>query len=195
MQFAHKEFRETQLNKKSFLFGRMQRYDYLSICSILEELITLNTLAKEDEYLKETIYLYTPAYRAIKKYKGIKTLRNKLVAHFNRNENKTFKPYWENMMELNIPITNKEMDRFNYWLWYINSILVTRYFDKLRSISIDYSKSSNEYTSWLKRNEEKNINMTAFSNVTEEIQKRLKEKNIEMINGFKESTDWYKRYY
>ena len=75
--------------KNSVIYTDSIRYSYIQICIILDELEILNGLAKNDEYLKDTLYVISPAVRALKKFTGLKKARNYIFAHFNRSKKKS----------------------------------------------------------------------------------------------------------
>ena len=80
---------------------------------------------------------------------------------------------------MKLPRTRIELDEIYTYLHGINALIVTRYYDELKEISEISKKEVDSYWIWMKEQEEAAIkNPTPFQNVNDQIEKRMKEKNI-----------------
>ena len=155
-----------KIPKSSVIFMDSIRYSYIQLCTIQDELKILNGLAKNDEYLKNTLYIISPAARALNKYTGIRKARNVMFAHFNRDRNDNFTPWWKELIGLKLPRFKDELVHIMTYVQLINGIIVTRYYEQLKEISKEVEKEVNEYFEWIKIQEKDVLeNLTPFANV------------------------------
>ncbi|MCF1193111.1 hypothetical protein LRR18_16095 [Mangrovimonas sp. AS39] len=173
---------QLQIPQSSVLHSDLIRYSYIQLCIILDEIDTLNRLAKDDEYLKDTLYIVTPAIRAIKKYTGIRKARNFMLAHYNRDKKGNFYPWWRALKDLKLPRLKQELTQIYTYLHAINGIIVTRYYEELKDISQTAGKEVDEYYSWVRTQEELAIkDDSPFDNIESEIENRMAEFDMKGI--------------
>lgn len=179
MYLSYVDTIKLKIPKKSVIYADMVRYSYIRLCSILNELSILNRLAKTNDYLKDTLYVASPATRALNKYTGIRKARNFLLAHYNRDKSGNFFPWWKALKNLKLPRTHKEVKQIYVWLHLINGIIITRYSDELKEIFAKSRSEFKSYNDWMVEQENDAVaNPTPFDNIEIEVEKRVKEKNI-----------------
>ncbi len=171
-----------KIPKGSVIFMDSIRYSYIQLCTIQDELKILNGIAKNDEYLKNTLYIISPASRALNKYTGIRKARNVMFAHFNRDRNNNFTPWWKELIGLKLPRFKDELVHIMTYLQLINGIIVTRYYDQLKEITQEVEKDVIDYFEWVKSQEKETLeNLTPFENVDKEVEKRMAKHNMTEI--------------
>jgi len=177
------ERKDLGVPKSSVMYSDSVRYSYIQVCIILDEIDLLHNLAKDDQYLKDTLYIISPIVRAIKKFTGIRKARNSVFAHFNRDsKKKEFYPWWKALREMKLPRAKIEQDIMHVALMAINSTLATRYYDDLKEFSI---KSYEEMKSYEKWDMEQKENLNAIPNVFKEPMMELQKRGIEKkMDGF-----------
>lgn len=90
--------------------GDVMFMTYIRICIVLDELRKLNGLSKEDERLKLIFSSLKPFYQYARKYeKGFDSVRNILVAHYNRNESGKYISFIERLSTFNVPRSSGEL--------------------------------------------------------------------------------------
>lgn len=167
----------------SVVYGDMTRYSYIQFCLIFDEIETLNGLAKDDEYLKDTLYVISPAIKAMNKFSGIRKARNIMLAHFNRDKKGNFLPWWVALRDLKLPRTLKEVKQIYLWLQIVNTIIATRYRNELLEITNKVRDDVKSYFNWAVEQENFSIeNPTLLDNVEEEVKIRIHELGIENLN-------------
>jgi hypothetical protein len=185
-------YRELEENLKTFHkmklgldhphHAALLRYNYIQICSILDELDILHSEAKSDEYLRDTLYVLSPAIKKVKRFTGLKRARNTFLAHFNRDKKKQFSPWWKSMKGLRIPRTANEIRQLYALMYVINSLLVSRYYDELREVSIQFRQEENDYFKWVESEEEKaKTEPNNIDDIKEETHRRFIEKNFKHV--------------
>lgn len=171
-----------KIPKGSVIFMDSIRYSYIQLCTILDELKILNGIAKNDEYLKDTLYIISPASRALNKYTGIRKARNVMFAHFNRDRRNNFTPWWKELIGLKLPRFKDELVHIMTYLQLINGIIVTRHYEQLKEISLEAEKDVSDYFKWVETQEKEVLaNLTPFANVDKEVEKRMSEHNMTEI--------------
>lgn len=163
----------------NYLIAKISKYGYIQVCSFLEECEILNRLSHNDDVLKDTLYVCAPVIRNLKKYKGLKKMRNLMLAHVNRDKLKNFKPWWNELKGLRKPIHKEDIDELYESLAFIVDILNVRH-KKEWEEAIPYLKKSvrqymNEDT--VLQNELKKKEKT-MAEINVEVLIRMKEKNI-----------------
>lgn len=167
---------------ESVIYMDSIRYSYIQLCTILDEIDILNRYAKGDSYLKGTLYVVSPAIRAMKKFTGIRKARNYMLAHFNRDKKGNFYPWWKALKEMKLPRIKTELSQIYTYLHIINGIIVTRYYQELKEFSHTSGVEVESYFNWVKEQEELAINNpTPFDNIESEIEKRMSEMDISGI--------------
>jgi len=175
------EIKKYKIPNQNLIKVEITRFNYIKICSILDELDILNSYAKNDEFLKGTLYVVAPAIRAIKTYTGFRKTRNSIYAHFNRDKRKKFYPFWKVFRDAKIPFSKSELDSVYSYLHGINGILVTRYYDDFNQFSEIASDELISFQSWLNAAERKSPEKSYYESINSEIEKRMKEKKIDGI--------------
>lgn len=167
---------------ESAIYGDSIRYSYIQLCIILDEIDILNRLARDNNYLKDTLYIISPVLRSLKAFTGLRKARNFMLAHFNRDNKKQFHPWWKALRELKLPRTQKELTQIYSYLQCINGIIVTRYYDELKEFSLISKVEVESYLEWIKEQEDLAINnATPFDNLQPEIEKRMIELGMTKI--------------
>ena len=185
-------YRELEENLKAFHklklgldhphHAALLRYNYIQICSILDELEILNNAAKTDDYLRDTLYVLSPAIKKVKRFTGLKRVRNTLLAHLNRDKKKQFYPWWKSLKGLRLPRTPNETRQLYALMYIINTLLVSRYYDELKELSIRFKEEEMQYINWVKTEEEKVISEpNNIDDIKEEINKRFIEKDFKDV--------------
>ncbi len=178
MYQSYEDCQFLEIRKDTVLYSDLLRYRYLQICMILDEFELLTRLAKDNEYLKDTLYIVSPITKVLNKYTGIRKARNSIFAHFNRDKKRNFKPWWIALKDSNLPRSPQEIDLLYIWLHLLNAFLVTRYYKDLEAMSILVEPDLHSFTNWA-RNKENEITInTPFDSLAVEIQNRLNEKGI-----------------
>jgi len=158
------------------------RYNYIQICSILDEIDILNSQSKDDDYLKDTFYVLSPAIRKLKKFDGLKRIRNTSLAHFNRDKNMQFSPWWKSMKDVRIPRTPNEIRQLYALIYIINTLLVSRYYDELKNLSIKFKDDEKEYFKWVESQESiAKSEPNNIDDIKEETERRFNEKNFKHV--------------
>jgi hypothetical protein len=158
------------------------RYNYIQICSILDELDILNGIAKTDNYLRDTLYVLSPAIKKVKRFTGLRRARNSFLAHFNRDKKKQFSPWWKSLKGLRLPRTGNEVRQLYALMCIINSLLVSRYYEELKELSIQFKEEENEFYNWVKAEEEMAKNEpNNIDDIKSEMEKRFNEKGFKHI--------------
>lgn len=182
MYLSNRDVRVLKIPTKSTVYGDMVRYSYIQLCSILDEFEILNRYAKDDFYLRDTLYVISPALKAINQYTGIRKARNNMLAHFNRDKSGKFLPWWSCLKELKLPRTQVEILQIYVWLHVINSILSTRYLSELEEMSTLYKPDVDLYFQGVEKQEVDAIkNPTPLDSIIDEVDKRMVEKNIGLL--------------
>lgn len=179
MYLSYEESVSLNISKDSPLYADLLRYRYIQLCTILDEFEILNGLAKNDEYLKETLYVISPVTRALSQFTGIKRARNYMLAHFNRDKKKNFHPWWIALKNLKLPRTQKEINDIYKYLHIMNAFIVCRYYEDLKDITTRIKPDYDSYFKWLSE-QDKNIdyNKSIFDSVTQEVYKKMADKGI-----------------
>lgn len=168
-----------QIPKETVLYSDLLRYSYLQLCIILDEFEILNGLAKDNQYLKDTLYVVSPIAKALNKYSGIRKARNYLFAHFNRDRKGNFEPWWIVLKDAPLPRTKKEIELVYTWLHLLNAFLVTRYYEEYSKMTKLIEPDFFSFVDWSKSKEQEVAIITPFDSLPEEMKKRFIEKDIE----------------
>ncbi len=177
-----------ELNKQKILptnviFKIVNRYNFIQFCSFLDELNHLGKLAKNDQYLKDTLYIIAPIHRTLKKWNGIRDIRNKMYAHLNRDNSGNFYPWWITMKDIRIPKTFHENIIVASLFLMIQKVLLSRYYDLFNE---GHLKIKDEYADSLNQININNKNMTISEleslkvSLIEEVEKRMNELGAEL---------------
>ena len=175
------EVRKLKIPSTNLISVDITRLNYIKICSILDELTILNKYAKDDNYLKDTLYIIAPLSRALKKYTGFRKGRNSIYAHFNRNKKNEFYPFWKVFENSNFPKTEMETNKVYTYLHGISGILVTRYYDEFMDYSDIQSKDLELFKEWQNQQILISPDSDYYSEIDIEIDKRMKEYDMKGI--------------
>ena len=179
------DFQDTKniQTSNNYLTAKVTKYGYIQVCSLLEEFEILNRLSQYDERLKDTLYVCAPVIRNLKKYKGLKKMRNIQLAHFNRDKLQNFKPWWNELKGLRKPIHKDDIDELYESLGFVVDMLSIRH-EKEWNQAIPYLEHSLQQ--YMKEDAEFQIEMKkeekSMTEINAEVLKRMKEKNITPLN-------------
>lgn len=152
-------------------------FSIVKICSILDEMKILNVICKDDNYLKNCFYCIAPLTRYIKQYeKGFEIVRNGMVAHFNRDKQKKFKPAGSSLNGLIVPRDNREWEFIYDCLDVMRAMLIKMFSDytTFHSATInELSLQIYEFKNTFQTKDAVNIDL-----LKKEIDQRLKEKDF-----------------
>ncbi len=183
MYFDYQDAKNIESNNKNYLIAKVSKYGFIQICSLLEELEILNRLSQNDEVLKDTLYVCAPVIRNIKKYKGLKKMRNLMLAHVNRDKLKKFKPWWNELKGLRKPIHKDDINELYESLAFIVDMLSVRHKKEWEN-AIPYL--DNSIRQYMSEDADLQIKMKkrekTMKEINSEVLKRMKEKNIAPLN-------------
>ncbi|MBK9330337.1 MAG: hypothetical protein IPM95_13800 [Sphingobacteriales bacterium] len=129
--------------------------------------------------IKDIMYCVSPILKEIKLYDGIKVGRNKLFAHYNRDKNFNFIPWWKSLYGVTLPRTIEELVFINAVIGTIRAIIISQYINDLE----EFKKITNiDVDVYLKFVESEEINakdkVSKLENIMNEVSKRITEKKI-----------------
>lgn len=183
MYFDYQDAKNIESNNKNYLIAKASKYGFIQICSLLEEFEILNRLSQNDEVLKDTLYVCAPVIRNMKKYKGLKKMRNLMLAHVNRDKLKNFKPWWDELKGLRKPIHKDDINELYESLAFIVDMLSVRHKKEWENAMPYLDNSIRQYMSEdaelqiaIKKREK------TMNEINSEVLKRMKEKNITPLN-------------
>ena len=183
MYFDYQDAKNIQTSNSNYLIAKVSKYGYIQVCSFLEEYEILNRLSQNDEVLKDTLYVCAPVIRNLKKYKGLKKMRNLMLAHFNRDKLKNFKPWWNELKGLRKPIHKEDIDELYESLAFIVDMLNVRHKKEWEEAIPYLEKSLRQYM-----NEDAELQLKlkkrekTMTEINAEVLKKMKEKNIPPLN-------------
>jgi hypothetical protein len=70
MYLDYEEIKKIHTSNRNYLLAKVSKYGLIQVCSFLEEYDILNRLSKDNEDLKDTLYVCAPVIRSLNKYKG-----------------------------------------------------------------------------------------------------------------------------
>lgn len=127
---------------------------YIRICIVLDELRKLNALCKDVPRLQDIFLCIKPFYKYVRQYEGgFYSVRNSLVAHYNRDASGRYVSFTERLGTYEVPRSIGELDFICNCLECIRIILVKNYPDAQKFISENIQGSQmriNEYGSTFK---------------------------------------------
>lgn len=186
MYFDYHGAKNIQTSNNNYLIAKVSKYGYIQVCSFLEEYEILNRLSQNDEDLRNTLYVCAPIVRNLKKYKGLKKMRNLMLAHVNRDKLKNFEPWWEELKGLRKPIHKEDINELYESLAFIVDMLNVRHKKEweeaipyLEKSLRDYIKEDIALQHKLKHKEK------TMKEINAEVLKRMDEKNISPLNSRK----------
>lgn len=183
MYLDYQDIKNAQASNNNFLIVKISKYGYIQVCSFLEEYDILNRLSQDDEVLRDTLYVCAPIIRNLKKYKGLKKMRNLMLAHVNRDKLKRFKPWWNELKGLRKPFHEDDINEIYESLNFILDMLNDRH-KKEWEEAIPYLKES--LHQFIKEDAALQMKMKhgekTMRQINSEVLKRMNEKNITPLN-------------
>jgi hypothetical protein len=176
---SYEEVMGLNLTSESTIYRDTIRYRYIQLCSILDEIEILHGLAKDDNYLKDTLYIISPIIKALNQYSGLKRARNYMFAHYNRDKKKQFYPWWLALKDLKLPVASTEITDIYKHLQIMNTLIITRYHAELDEIINRTRPDFNSYMEQSRKATENNDTQSIFNNVMEEVEKKMIEKGAD----------------
>ena len=179
MYLDYTEAKSIQTDNRNFLIYKVSKYGFIQVCSFLEEYSILSRLSKDDDNLRDTLYVCAPVIRSLKKYNGLTKMRNLMLAHVNRDKLGNFKPWWNELNGLRKPSTEKDINELYESLAFVIDMLSVRH-KKEWDEAIPYlEKSVKDYmTKDAKVQFDKIEKEKSMREINAEVLKRMKEKNI-----------------
>ena len=110
--------REELHKKDNYVIRELFRLSFIRTCIILQEWKNLESLSKENKKLRNTLRITSPFIRELKNWTGLHKYRSTVLAHFGRDKEGEFIPYWRALKGLKYPTTTWD---FNF----INSLITT----------------------------------------------------------------------
>ncbi|MBK9670903.1 MAG: hypothetical protein IPP56_16440 [Bacteroidetes bacterium] len=155
------------------------KYDYILICSFMDELDIINSYAKDNALIKDIMWCISPLLKVLRSYDGIRKGRNALFAHYNRDKKNNFFPWWRSLNGVKLPRTINEIAFLNAILGCIRAVLVSQYIDEVEELKRKYKNEVDDYLKYVENQE--NIALQGQLNtdvLIKEVDRRTKEKNI-----------------
>jgi len=183
MYLDYQDTKNIQTSNRNYLIAKVSKYGYIQVCSFLEEYEILNRLSQNDEVLKDTLYVCAPVIRNLKKYKGLKKMRNLMLAHVNRDKLQNFKPWWNELKGLRKPIHKEDIEELYESLAFIVDMLNIRHKKEWEEAIPYLDNSIRQYMyedakfQLKQKKEEKTM-----AEINAEVLKRMREKNISPLN-------------
>lgn len=175
----YQDAKKIQSGMRNYLIAKVSKYGFIQVCSLLEEFEILNRLSQKDNVLKDTLYVCAPVIRKLKKYNGLRSMRNLMLAHFNRDKLKNFKPWWNELKGLRKPLHQQDIDELHESIAFIKDMLSLRHKKEweeaipyIEHSLLQFLNEDSELQNKL-RNDEKTM-----EEINAEVLKRMKEKNI-----------------
>lgn len=179
MYFDYQDAKTFPTSNNNDLIAKISKNGYIQVCSFLEEYEILNRLSQNDDVLKDTLYVCAPVIRNLKKFKGLKKMRNLMLAHVNRDKLKNFKPWWNELKGLRKPIHKEDIEELYESLAFIVDLLNVRHKKEWEEAIPYLEKSVRQYMKedTVLQNELKKKEKT-MAEINVEVLKRMKKKNI-----------------
>ncbi len=155
------------------------KYNYILVCSFIEELDVINSYCKENVLIKDVMWSISPLVRAIKNYDGIKKGRNAFFAHYNRDKSNAFYPWWRSLYGVKLPRTVNEVVFLNGVVGSIRAILISQFINEIEDLKKKYKPEVDQYMEYIKVQEE--IALQKFDDLNaliKEVDSRLTQKKI-----------------
>lgn len=183
MYFDYQDAKEMKSGNSNYLLAKVSKYGFIQVCSFFEELEILNRLSQNDDSLKDTLYVCAPVIRNLKKYKGLKKMRNLMLAHVNRDRLKNFKPWWNELKGLRTPIHKDDINDVYESLAFIVDMLNVRHKEEWEKTIPYLQNSLNQY---MKEDgifqQESRKKEKSMKEINAEVLARMEEKNISPLD-------------
>lgn len=175
------QVKQLQIPPFTPIYDDMMFYNIARICSILEELTILRSLCKQNELLKKIFYCLKPIVDYVFQYeKGFSTVRNSMVAHFQRDKMGKYRPYWERFEGLEFPRDNMEHEFIYDCLDVMRVVLIDKFPDFKNFHDESYKSMSSKVDDFKKTFKAKPA--IEISSIKSEVNARLAEKGFQNEN-------------
>lgn len=181
---SHISCSRTQIKKIDFgehkqIYTDIERLLTIYVCSLLDELVVFEKFVhKQDNfYLSDTLYVIVPLIDYLKQFDSLKVKRNKLLAHLNRDQSKTFNPWWKALDGKRFSTTIQEDRMLFSTIKCIHDIFKKRFAKELKEVLEEFNKEIDIY-------EKKIMEMPSVDTykdiapTIEEVQNRMKERDF-----------------
>jgi|GEM_PF-5895446 len=172
------EAKKANMTPESVLGGDLELFSYVKICNAYQEIEMMHRYAKDNHLLFNILYGLKPLLKIINEYKtGIKNMRNKVLAHFNRDSKGNFAPYWQFFASSKLPQEKGELDLIYSCLDILRVVLIQYFEPELRpffeKIDAEIKRHFAEWKASLAAIPKKDL-----ASVKNEINKRFAEKGL-----------------
>lgn len=179
MYLDYQDAKNIQASNSNYLIAKVSKYGFIQVCSFLEEYEVLNRLSRNDKVLSDTLYVCGPVIRNLNKFKGLRKMRNLMLAHVNRDKFKNFKPWWNELKGLRKPTHKEDIEEVYESLAFIVDMLNTRH-KKEWEEAIPYLEES--LRQFMNEDAQLQLNLKksekTMKEINSEILKRMEEKHI-----------------
>lgn len=163
-----------QIPVESVVLRELRKWEDMQICKLLDEFMVFKKIDLE------TYNIFVPIIDYINKYNGIRTSRNKQLAHSNREANKKWKPWWIALHGQAVPNSQYERVAIYELLQKVWKILEFKYNKELTDA---HSEFRADHTKFINELNNRVPPMNFLENVIPtltEVQNRLIEKQIKI---------------
>jgi len=176
IQSVNVELEKLNIKSDTPCHDDLTRYSYLKICTFLDEIVILNSIAKEDLHLRDIMASIKPLMLIASKYeKGFRQARDSMLAHLNRDKSGNFKPAWLQLKSMKLPRGAQEMNLIYGSLDLIRVIFIDLYRDEFREFHKSIVEEVQRESQYFIYSIEPALD---FNLVIDEVEKRLKEKGL-----------------
>ena len=145
--------KEELYKKDEFISHQMMRLSFIQNCIIIQEWQRLEKLSKNDKKLMNTMRIASPLIKEIRRWTGIINFRNSVLAHFGRDKNGKFIPYWRSLHSLKYPTTTWDFTFINTLTLTISGLLEKRHPLELRQAKKILGKDRQRFEKYLYNHE------------------------------------------
>lgn len=172
-----KDLQSYKIPRNSDLTKTVLNYNFIQICSLFDEIEIINSYSKSNESIRDIMWCISPLLKEIKAFTGIRKARNSIFAHYNRDRNNNFKPWWRALKEVHVPRSPDEIVFITTSLRAIRSIFVSRFINEVKELKASLKLEVAEYFEHIK-SKELLLEIPNGINLVKQVQARLDEKNI-----------------
>lgn len=110
LQRSKQHTQELKLKSGTQVAADVMFITHIRICIVLDELRRLNGLCKDIPGLQDVFSRIAPFYKYARKYeKGFESVRNSMVAHYNRNKAGKYVSFTEKLHVFDVPRSEAEL--------------------------------------------------------------------------------------
>lgn len=151
----------------------------IDICSFLDEWKRFNTYASDNERIRKTMKVTAPAIKRLKSWRGIKGMRNTMLAHGHRDDNDNGKLTCLNKRyyEAEIPTTYAEVMLLSEYCVYVISAFICRHKEEHQAALETIPKFEVEVKRGIETQEE-------FNTAVRDLQEHMFELDPSLKQGF-----------